>query len=46
MSFRSSDDLKNHETSDYITKFVKNYEQILYDEVKCFEYYPLSGTFE
>lgn len=38
MRWKTPDDLRFHEASDYIEEFVKNYDQILYDEVKVTEY--------
>ncbi len=41
MRWRKLDDLRNHETSDYIEKFVKEHDQILYDQVKVTEWHQL-----
>lgn len=41
MRWRTVEDLRNHETSDYIGKFVREYDQILYDEVKVTEWHQL-----
>lgn len=41
MRWRKLDDLRNHEASDYIEKFVREHDQILYDEVKVTEWYQI-----
>ena len=41
MRWTKLDDLRNHETSDYIEKFVREHDQILYDQVKVTEWYQL-----
>jgi quinol monooxygenase YgiN len=41
MRFRSAQDLENHETSHYIKTFEKEYDQVLYNEVKCSVYYQI-----
>lgn len=41
MRWRKLDDLRNHETSDYIEQFEREHDQILYDEVKVTEWYEL-----
>lgn len=38
MRWKTLDDLRRHEASDYIEEFVKKYDRILYDEVKVTEY--------
>jgi quinol monooxygenase YgiN len=39
MRWKSLEDLRNHERSDYIAEFVKKYDHILYDEVKLSEWH-------
>lgn len=41
MRWETLADLRNHEMSDHIEKFVKDYDQILYDEVKFKEWHQL-----
>lgn len=41
MRWEKIDDLRNHETSDYIGEFVSEYDKILYDEVKVTEWNQL-----
>lgn len=41
MRWKRLGDLRRHETSDYIEEFVKQYDQILYDEVKVTEWTDL-----
>ncbi len=41
MRWRKLDDLRDHETSDYIENFVREHDQILYDEVKVTEWYQV-----
>lgn len=39
MRWKSLEDLRNHERSDYVAEFVKKYDHILYDEVKLSEWH-------
>lgn len=41
MRWKKLEDLRNHETSEYIEKFVKEYDKILYEQVKVTEWYQL-----
>ncbi len=38
MRWEKLDYLRQHESSNYIAQFVKNYDQVLYDEVKVTEW--------
>ncbi len=41
MAFETLDDLRSHESSEYIAQFVKKYENILYDDVQVSEWKEL-----
>ena len=42
MRFRQLDDLRHHETSDYIANFEREYGELLYNEVKVTEWYQIT----
>lgn len=41
MRWKNLNDLRKHESSDYIAEFVRKYDKILYDEVKVTEWKEL-----